>query len=90
MAHISNKEIAEKLLETLMEKMWYREGLPSDGWAVEKILEVIEAAQQIAQADGLQVLECAECGEQTSMNHKKSCSKSRVRPLFIKRDTTES
>jgi hypothetical protein len=27
--------------------------------------------------DGLPVLECAECGERTSMNHKESCSKRR-------------
>ena len=27
--------------------------------------------------DGLSVLSCAECGEQTSMNHKESCSKRR-------------
>ena len=36
-----------------------------------------EAAQQGVQADGLPVLQCAECGEQTSMNHKESCSKRR-------------
>ena len=46
---MSNKEYAEKLLEALKEKMWYREGLPSDGWAVEKILEVLDAVEQGAQ-----------------------------------------
>lgn len=45
-----NEEFAKKLLETLKEKMWYREGLPSDGWAVEKILEVLDAVEQGVQA----------------------------------------
>jgi ABC-type ATPase with predicted acetyltransferase domain len=40
-------------------------------------LAKLEAAQQSVQADGLPVLQCAECGEQTSMNHKESCSKRR-------------
>jgi hypothetical protein len=40
-----------------------------------KFLRERLAAQPGVQADGLQVLECAECGEQTSMNHKESCSK---------------
>jgi len=44
---MSKKELAEKLLVTLKEKMWYREGLPSDGWVVEKILEAFDALSDI-------------------------------------------
>ena len=43
---MSNEEIAKELLEVLMEKMWFREGLPGKGWAIEKICNALEAASQ--------------------------------------------
>jgi len=41
------------------------------------IVETVERNLTQRAADGLHVLQCAECGEQTSMNHKESCSKRR-------------
>lgn len=38
------EEIARELLSVLKGKMIYREGLPSDGWAVDMILNAIAAA----------------------------------------------
>lgn len=35
--------IAKALLETLMERMWFRGPLPEEGWAVEKIAHTLEA-----------------------------------------------
>jgi hypothetical protein len=39
------EDIAKELLSILKEKMMYREGLPSDGWAVEMICNALEAAK---------------------------------------------
>ena len=57
---MSNEEIATELLSVLMEKMWFREGLPSEGWAVETICNALVAAQQSVQSD---VALCPVCQE---------------------------
>lgn len=63
---MTNREIAKELLSVLKEKMWYREGLPSDGWAVEKIIDALVAAQQSeSRAEGVLKFvpwHCYECG----------------------------
>jgi hypothetical protein len=46
---VSNEEIAKELLSVLKDKMMYREGLPSDGWAVEVICNALVAAQPSVQ-----------------------------------------
>jgi len=48
---MTNKEIAEKLLETLYQKMWFRGPLPEEGWAIEQIcLALLEAQRQQVEA----------------------------------------
>jgi hypothetical protein len=55
-----NEEIAKELLSVLKEKMMYREGLPSDGWAVEMICNALVASQQTYALDGAYCTHC-EC-----------------------------
>lgn len=57
---MSNEEIAKELLSVLMEKMWFRGVLPSEGWAVEKICKALEASKQSVQT-GLSKT-CRNCG----------------------------
>jgi len=48
---MNNEDIAKELLSVLKERMMYREGLPSDGWAIEKICDALATAQQSEQED---------------------------------------
>jgi hypothetical protein len=57
---MSNEDIAKELLSVLKDKMMYREGLPSDGWAVEVICKALVAAQQSVQPTGGNCAECCE------------------------------
>lgn len=70
---MSNEDFAKELLKVLKERMWYREGLPSDGWAVEKICQCLEAAKQAGAVD---VCQCVreDYFELTEPDGSKSCS----------------
>jgi len=62
---MNNEDIAKELLSVLKERMMYREGLPSDGWAIEKICDALATTQQSEQTDGV----CPECKEPYSSHH---------------------
>jgi hypothetical protein len=44
-------DLAEAVLETLLEKMWFREGLPSEGWALAVIGRGLDRAARDALED---------------------------------------
>ena len=71
---MSNEEIAKELLSVLMKKMLFREALPSEGWAVEKICDALEAAQYRLHMDAKRAAaqkELDELGERLAANHTK-------------------
>ncbi len=41
----NHKQIAEQLLQKLYERMWFRQGLPDEGWAIQQIVEALKQAQ---------------------------------------------